>query len=519
MKKYKIAMYIRLSMEDMDLSKADEKEESFSVSNQRAYISHFLQQKEEFKNAAIREFVDDGYSGMTFDRPAIQELLMLCRQGEIDCIVVKDLSRFGRNYLEVGDYLEQIFPFLGVRFIGINDGFDSRNFQGQTGGMDVAFKNFIYEMYSRDLSEKVKSGISAGIKRGDYYAGCMVYGYQKTLDGRGMVVDEGAAVTVRRIFKEMADGKDARTLAQELNAEGIPTRLAYKQAKGEQRGRHFETAVWNRNKIHTIVHNRVYIGDMVYRKAIRTKTGDRHKERQPEEKWIVIPDHHEAIVSRELFQRANDSIRKGKSAGHDRSKIRRGIVFCGYCGNRLELRKTKNPYYLCKRRSFISGTGCNELRMEKEVLEKTIWDVWEEHCRLFETMPASQFFVQQQAKLKKQETALRQELERLPAKKMNLYERFRSGELGKEAFLKEKEILNSREESVTRSVEEVLRQIDELEVKGKRYRGVSELIEKYGGYGDRREEFMQEMVEKVVVYDEERVEVVWRYRDEFGGIE
>ena len=132
-------------------------------------------------------------------------------------------------------------------------------------------------MYSRDLSDKVKSGISAGIKRGDYYAGCMVYGYQKTLDGRGMVVDEGAAVTVRRIFKEMADGKDARTLAQELNAEGIPTRLAYKQEKGEQRGRHFETAIWNRNKIHTIVHNRVYIGDMVYRKAIRTKTGDRHK--------------------------------------------------------------------------------------------------------------------------------------------------------------------------------------------------------------------------------------------------
>lgn len=123
------------------------------------------------------------------------------------------------------------------------------------------------------------------------------------------------------------------------------------------------------------------------------------------------------------------------------------------------------------------------------MLEKTIWNVWEEHCRLFETMPASQFFVQKQAKLKKQETALRQELERLPAKKMNLYECFRSGELGKEAFLKEKEILNSREESVTRSVEEALRQIDELEVKGKRYRSVSELIEKYSGYGDRRDEF------------------------------
>lgn len=510
-----IAIYIRLSMEDMDLCEAGEKEESFSVSNQRAYIRQFIQQKKEFKDAVIREFVDDGYSGMSFDRPALQEMLTLCRQGVINCIVVKDLSRFGRNYLEVGDYLEQIFPLLGVRFIGINDGYDSQDFEGRTGGMDIAFKNFIYEMYSRDLSGKIKSGISAAIKRGDYFSGCIMYGYQKTADGRNLEIDEDAAVTVRRIFREMAEGKDARTLAQELNAEKIPTRLAYKQAKGEQQGRHFETAVWNRNKIHTIVHNRVYAGDMIYRKAVRTKTGDNHKERQPEEKWTVIPDHHKAIVSRELFQRANDSIRKGKSAGHDRRSVRWGIVFCGCCGNRLELRKTKNPYYLCKRKSFISGTGCYELRIEKEALEKTIWGIWEEHCRLFETMPASQFFVQRQAILKKQEAVLRQEQERFPTKKMNLYERFRGGELDREDFLKEKEILNSREELTARSVEEVQRQIEELDIRGKRCRSISELIEKYSGFGDRREEFMREMVEKVVVYEEERVEVVWRYRDEF----
>lgn len=417
MKKYMVAKYIRLSMEDLDLCNSEEKAESVSISNQRNFIDTFIEQGEEFQGAEIKEFVDDGYSGTNFDRPAIKELLRSCRQGEIDCIIVKDLSRFGRNYLEVGDYLEQIFPFLGVRFISINDGFDSKNFFGQTGGMDVAFKNFIYEMYSRDLSEKVKSGVTTCMKRGEYYAGCMVYGYQKSSYGKRMEVDEGAAVTIRRIFQELADGKDAKTLAIELNAEGVPTRLTYKQAKGEQLNRHYKADIWNRNKIHSIIHNRVYQGDMVYRKAIRTQIGCKQKVRQPEEKWLVIPDHHEAIVSRELFKKANDSIRKGKIAVYDRSAVRRGIVFCGCCGNRLELRKTKIPYYLCKRRNLLDNAKCNEIRMEKEQIEQTIRTIWQEHCRLFATIPVSELFEKQQEKSKQQENRLKQSLERFPAEK------------------------------------------------------------------------------------------------------
>ena len=128
MKEYVIGEYIRLSMEDIDLFNSEENTESVSISNQRNYINAFIEQKREFEGAEIKEFVDDGYSGTNFDRPAVKELLRLCRQGEVNCIIVKDLSRFGRNYLEVGDYLEQIFPFLGIRFISINDGFDSKDF-------------------------------------------------------------------------------------------------------------------------------------------------------------------------------------------------------------------------------------------------------------------------------------------------------------------------------------------------------------------------------------------------------
>ncbi|WP_300773730.1 recombinase family protein [uncultured Acetatifactor sp.] len=514
-RKHCIAVYIRLSMEDLDLS-SGEKDESFSIANQRNYIMAYLKQKEEFRDAKIREFVDDGHSGTNFQRPAVQEMLQLSRQGEIDCIVVKDLSRFGRNYLEVGDYLEQIFPFLGIRFISINDGYDSREFSGQTGGMDIAFKNFIYEMYSRDLSEKVKSGVTTCMKRGEYHSGCMVYGYEKAEDGRGMAVDPAAAAVIRRIFQEIAGGKRANLLARELNEEGIPTRLAYKQGKGEQCGRHYQANIWNHDKIHSIIHNRVYQGDMVYRKSVRTKVGCSRKTRQLEDKWIVLPDHHEAIVSKELFRKANDSIRTGETPKYDRCGLERGRIFCGCCGNRLELRRTKNPYYLCKRKDLLKISRCNIIRIEKAAIEKAAWTVWQEHERVFGSLPESGFHQEKQKKMQKQETALQQKLSRIPADKMKLYESFRAGRMTKDMFLREKELLNRQEEETRKSLEDIALQITRQESKAKSYDKLSELVGKYGGANAATDEFMKEMVEKVVVYEDRRIEIVWRYGDEFG---
>lgn len=263
------------------------------------------------------------------------------------------------------------------------------------------------------------------------------------------------------------------------------------------------------------IHNRVYQGDMVYRKAVRTQIGCKQKVRQPEEKWLVIPDHHEAIVSRELFKKANDSIRKGKIAVYDRSAVRRGIVFCGCCGNRLELRKTKSPYYLCKRRNLLDNAKCNELQIEKEQIERTVWTIWQEHCRLFATIPLSQFFEKQQEKLRKQENILMQRLERFPAEKINLYEQFRSGMVKQDVFLKEKEQLSRQEEVVRRQIEKVSEQIDMQEEREKNYRCVADLVKRYGTSETLTEEFMREMVEKVIVDEDKRIEIVWKYREEF----
>lgn len=515
--KYIIAIYIRLSMEDLNLA-AEGKDESLSVSNQRNYICNYIKNHKEFADADLQEFVDDGYSGTNFDRPEIQRLLSLCRRGEINCIIVKDLSRFGRNYLEVGDYLEQIFPFLGIRFISINDGFDSKEYIGQTSGMDIAFKNFTYEMYSKDLSRKIKSNVEVCMKRGEYHAGWIAYGYRKAKEGKGIVIDEEAARVVRRIFLEMAAGKDAKTLAQELNEEGVPTRLSYKQSKGEQLNRHYEADVWNRNKVHAIVHNEIYQGDMIYRKATRTSLGRNSKINQPKEKWIVIENHHEAIISRELFQKANDKIRKVKVPRYDRSNVKKGIVFCGCCGKRLELHKTKRPYYLCKQKDMVAESACNQLRIEKAVIEETVWNVWKLHCSLFQKQSPDKVYAKQMEQLLKKQQELNLQLNRIPLEKMRLYERFREGELASSVFLNEKEILVKKEEEVRKNYERVTSQSAELEKKAKNCESIVGFMKKYRKLEGGMDEFMREMVEKVIVYEDNRLEIVWRYGDEFGEI-
>lgn len=374
-----IAVYIRLSREDPDKRKQEYKKESLSITNQRNYIQAYISSHEEFKGARRMEFVDDGYSGTNFNRPSVQKMLGMCRNREVDCVIVKDISRFGRNYLEVGSYLDQIFPCLGIRFIAVNDHYDSAAYRGTTGGIDVAFRNFFYDVYSRDLSGKVKSGVSVSMKKGEYHAGWIIYGYRKTEDGRGLAVDENAAAVVRRIFEEIAEGKTAKTVARQLNEEGIPTVLAYKQELGEQKNRQYEADIWNGGSITKMIRNEVYQGDMIYKKAVRPRVGSKTRIRQPQETWTVIRDHHEPVVGRELFRKANDRILHKKAPAGGRKKVGRSVVKCGCCKRTMELRKTKTPYFVCRRRGLLADSLCNEITIPQKRITETMESVQKEY--------------------------------------------------------------------------------------------------------------------------------------------
>lgn len=224
--KRKLAFYIRLSDADEEV-KEGTKDESNSITGQRKLLYAYIKKTEEFAGFEVLEYFDDGYSGTMFNnRAEFQRLIQDAELGRFECIIVKDFSRFGRDYLEVGNYLEFVFPAMGMRFISVNDNYDSdRNF-GVTGGMDVAYKNLIYQLYSMDLSRKVKSARRTRNLSGEYTASFVCYGYKKDPDDKHkLIIDEEAAKVVVEIFSLIIAGYNASEVARILNERKIPTRV------------------------------------------------------------------------------------------------------------------------------------------------------------------------------------------------------------------------------------------------------------------------------------------------------
>lgn len=228
MPKKQLAVYLRLSLEDTGTN-----DESNSITAQRGIIAQFIQGQPELASMKTVEFVDDGYSGTNFDRPGFKRMMAMVRSGDVSCIVVKDLSRFARNYIEAGDYLEHIFPYLGIRFIAVNNHYDSNQFIGTTGGIDVAFRNFMYEMYSVDISKKVKTSQHMLMRSGRYVSHCP-YGYTKIKGQKHhMVPDPETAPVVRDIFLWAIEGKKSTGNCRTLNEKHIPTPMQPKSSHGK----------------------------------------------------------------------------------------------------------------------------------------------------------------------------------------------------------------------------------------------------------------------------------------------
>lgn len=217
---YTIATYIRLSSDDNNIG------ESNSIKHQRDLLHDYINNSPELSSAHVLEFVDDGYSGITFNRPSMAKLLEQAKRGLINCIIVKDLSRLGRNYLEMGNYLEKIFPFLGIRVIAINDHYDSDKNIGTTTEIEVPFKNLINDLYAKDISKKVKTAQHSLKKQGKFISAYAFYGYLKDRkDKHQLIIDPESSKVVKRIFKLYIDGTGMTDIARILNDEGVLTPL------------------------------------------------------------------------------------------------------------------------------------------------------------------------------------------------------------------------------------------------------------------------------------------------------
>lgn len=444
-----IAMYLRTSLEDY--GKANRLiDQSFSIVNQRKLIQAYLAEREELKDKETAEYVDDGFTGTNINRPRFQDMLRDIEAGRIGTVIVKDLSRLGRSYLEVGNYLERVFPLAGVRVIAINDGYDSADFAGATGGMDIAFRNFIYDSYSKDLSVKVRSAMRVRMEKGKFISH-PPYGYMKSPgDKHRMIPDPVAAPVVREIFRMVIDGKSTAQVATKLNDQGVPTPLQYKQHKLKAACQNREL-LWTHITVVNIVHNYKYTGAMVNHTRESRQLRDRNQRRTAPEEWIVTESAHEPLVSKEDFERANAMLRHPKKAKHQPRGSADAVFYCGHCGRKLRKTFGADVYFSCDTPSYQTDVRCRELRWSKHDLETVLLPVYRVQLDLLGERAAElqqESLVDESGAFIQRMDQIERELQRIDRGKMELFESYHNGELDLPTYMEQKAALAQQGEQL-----------------------------------------------------------------------
>lgn len=495
----RIAIYMRLSKTDETM-----REESNSISMQRILIRKYI--ASHFKECEVMEYQDDGFSGTNFNRPGVQRLLEDARNEKFDCVVVKDFSRFGRDYMEVGAYLEQIFPFLEIRFISINDHYDSGSSQGNTADLDVNFKNLLYDLYSKDLSQKVKTSLRARKEGGQYVSGNAPFGYEKAPDDRHMlVICEDEAEVVREIFSLALRGVTSSQTAKKLNLENIPTPVEFKIRKGKtSRKPKGDMFYWSSSTVCSILRNPVYAGDMEYGKTEREQVGGRNVLKARAE-WKMIRNHHAPIITREDFEQVQKS--RGKSCKKERRNRHPliGKAVCGCCKRNLRIKEGLNPYFTCHNR-YVTGLEECVSQVNVMFLEQVVLFRLEEYLEEQDHAAEVSQKVRDDLIGKRDELLwdLKQAEREYGRLKQQHYEGYQLYSLGEQTEFKplhaemekQQEVISGLQGQVVQVEKQIGRAASEKFVPEEDVLLTAEVIEKY--------------IDSIVVYNEEEIEIRWK---------
>ena len=518
-----VAIYIRLSLEDGDLSSGD-KLESESITNQRSMLVDYIRTSPELCGAEIVEFCDDGYSGKNFDRPGVNRLIESARNGGVQCIVVKDLSRFGRDYITVGNYISRVFPFLGVRFISVNDRFDSQR-KGDIDSLDTSFRTLIYDLYSRDLSRKVRSAKKNLAERGVNINPVAPYGYVKDPhDRHHLMIDPEPAKAVKRIFALVAEGKSTVQAAQILNAEHVPTPSANKMdtptAHANWSGENF----WSQKMVSYMIRDRQYIGSFVYGKRVRDQIGIHRQVKAKLDDWIIVDDRHDPIVSKELFQKAQaqlggDFRQTSKYIRQDYPLHRK--VYCGVCGMAIVRKAKKAPYYCCNTPISLSDAECCRDKIyESEILDAVAAAIRIQARCAVEAKHIMEAHRKQDEihihSLQAELRSLQMLREQITDQNRELYENYVDGKLKRETYITKKAALQQRLEEVSETAESVRQYISVAKLENNHF------VESYGKYTELDEltsEIAVDLLERVTIWPDGRLDISLNYLDEYPDIQ
>ncbi|MBS6261723.1 MAG: recombinase family protein [Clostridium sp.] len=527
-----IGKYIRLSQADQDVMKKENKTESESIAHQRDLIQRYINSHADLKNCGVREFYDDGYSGTNFKRPAFERLLEQIKKGKIGCVIVKDFSRFGRDYIELGDYLERIFPFLGVRFISVNDGYDSNDYKGTTGGLDVVLKNIVYDFYSKDLSVKVITAKRAKMKHGEYIGGHVPYGLLRDPgDKHKLVIDPEAAAVVREIFGMAIEGKKLIDIARYLNEKGTETPAGYFRRKNPCKKKYRNTSAlecWNDHSIRRILKQEMYYGAVVQHKREGIGVGWKHSVAVPKEEQVIVEGMHPGIVTKEEFLQAQKIFRK---RGPAKRVVEKNYplwrkVRCGACGRAMPLksgivRGVDYRYFYCQHAASQPGAGgCTKEYMREDVLNEAVWDSVKGLLAAAGSFKKKigrkkEEMERNNAAMVKKLADLQKEKAKCEADRFTNMDQFMAGNMEKEVYQKRRAEFTREAERLDGLIAELETELQEREtVQDERTKEALETVERFSGAEGLDQKIVDALIETVLVYDPGHVEIRWKFSDE-----
>ena len=529
------AIYARLSVEN-----SGKDDDGNSLQNQIAVCEDYLDGCPYLRLAEV--YSDNGKTGTVFDRPAWNRLMDDVRTGKIQCIVVRDLSRFGRDYVETGSYLEKIFPALGTRFISVKENFDNFTCGNAMESLSVSLQNLVNAMYSRDISKKVSTALRAQMETGIFRNRNLPYGYLWNEDKTAYVVDEEAAAVVRQIFEWRLREVSVYTIVERLKAGGIESPERHKRRAGTRNGGNIQGEGWCPSTIRGILQNRAYIGEMVCGKSETALYKGLKKHVTETDKWIVVPDAHPPIVSVSDFEAVERQMREDsahrEAAMEWSADIRAGMIdlfagkiFCADCGKRMYYKRqricgcknvTFRGVYDCSTHVRRGHATCFNHFIRQDALNEKVFNAIRDQLqvaldyeRLLLAMRGGSGEASVREKHKAAVASVKLRLNALKKKRAGLYESYVEGILNEEEYAFAKQTYEEQYEALNRLLDEAVERRERFLASISPDNKWLTMMRGAAGMTGLTQELVDAIIEKVLVYGGSRIEVVFNYNDVF----
>lgn len=522
----KVGLYLRLSRDDGD------KAESDSIHSQRDLLMDFISRHRSFRFK--REYVDDGYSGTNYDRPGFSRMMEDAQKGIIDCILVKDLSRLGRNYIETGRYLERIFPSMGLRLIAVNDNYDTLDKDSSDNEIVVPFKNLINDAYCRDISLKIRSHLDVKRKDGQFIGSFAMYGYKKDADNKNhLVIDEDAARTVELIFQYRLNGLSAQRIADKLNELGFQPPYEYKRKKGLNYNSGFKSAdkaKWTKDTVTRLLGSEMYTGTMVQGRTKRINYKVKKSLPIISEDWIRVENTHTPIIQKSTFELVQEvaALDTRVSPGREDVYPLCGFIRCGCCGQNMVRRNTtscgkKYYYYHCS--TYKAGGNCTAHLINCDKVDQIVLEALRKQIELLDKAESMIAYITENKTDRSGLRVVGEQIEKLKSEidhygelKAKLYRDMVEGLIDR----KEYEEINGRFDACRSKVEETLHTLEKKEQvllnNQLKFQPWVENLKRYQNLTELSRSVVISTIDRIVVNDSKDVEVHFKFEDELNEI-